>query len=650
MSNGLLSIGASALNAAFTALQTTGNNIANVSTPGYSREITSFSPQVQTSIGGMYMGSGVAVDAISRVYDDFLGQQTNQAQAMASQADTTAQLTGQINSLFSDTTTGLGAAVDNFFTQIQALSAQPGSAATRQTALSSAQQMSGQFNNYYAQLQSMSQSAQQQIGQEVSTVNSAVAQIASLNGQISLATASGGSPNSLLDQRNQDILTLNQAIGVTTTAQSNGSINVYLANGQPLLVGEQTYALTTGMDPVNPKNVVVGTSDGGTIVALDPNNSGGGAIGALLQFQTQTIPSVENQIGQLAVTLSSQFNALQAQGVDQNGNPGTNFFSSPTIAVTAASANTDVGSLALTASYSDVTQLQASNYQLSVQGGNYTLTRLADGKTVAQGSSASLATTPVTADGMTLNFSATPANGDVFTIAPVQLGAANLSVALSQGAQIAAASPLQASVPSTNAGSLTVGNLAPQALTVPVNPNANLLQPVTLTFSSPTQYTYTYTPASGPPSFTSAAQTCTPGQAININGWSLTLNGTPANGDAVTVTGTGTVSASGDNRNALQMTQLQGQPIVGGSTLDAAYSSVVADVGALASTATTDQTSKDAILKSATTGEASVSGVNLDEEASKLLQYQQQYQAAAQMIQAANTVFNALITDLNAVP
>jgi flagellar hook-associated protein 1 FlgK len=98
------------------------------------------------------------------------------------------------------------------------------------------------------------------------------------------------------------------------------------------------------------------------------------------------------------------------------------------------------------------------------------------------------------------------------------------------------------------------------------------------------------------------------------------------------------------------MTQLQGQPIVGGSTLDAAYSSVVADVGALASTATTDQTSKDAILKSATTAEASVSGVNLDEEASKLLQYQQQYQAAAQMIQAANTVFNALITDLNAVP
>src|SRR5271169_1107950 len=119
MSSGILSIGASALNAAYTALRTTGNNIANVNTPGYSREVTSFSPQIATSDGSMYIGNGVAVDAIARVYSDFLGQQTNLAQANASQADSTAQLTGQINNMFADTTTGLGAAIDNFFTQIQ---------------------------------------------------------------------------------------------------------------------------------------------------------------------------------------------------------------------------------------------------------------------------------------------------------------------------------------------------------------------------------------------------------------------------------------------------------------------------------------------------------------------------------------------------
>ncbi|SPE19387.1 putative Flagellar hook-associated protein [Burkholderiales bacterium] len=635
MSSGILSIGASALNAAYTALRTTGNNIANVNTPGYSREVTSFSPQISTDNGGIYIGTGVAVDAISRVYSDFLGQQTNLAQASASQADSTAQLTGQINSMFSDTTTGLGAVIDKFFTQIQALSANPGSAATRQTTLSAAQEMAGQFNNYYAQLQSMSQSAQQQIGQEISSVNTTVGQIASLNSQISLAAASGQTPNTLLDQRNLDILTLNKSIGVTTSTQSNGAINVYLANGQPLLVGNQTFALTMGQDPANPQNVVVGTSVGGTIAALDPNNSGGGAIGALLQFQTQTIPNVENQIGQLALSLASQFNALQAQGMDQNGNVGSNlspFFATPTIGVTAAPTN--AGTLA--ASYGTVGTVQASNYQLSVLGGNYTLTRLSDGTTVASGALGG-AGTNVQADGMTLNLSASTASGDTYTIAPqVQLGAANIGVALTQGSQIAAASPLQASVGPANQGSLAVGNLS-----LPANPSASLLQPVTLTFSNAN--TFTYTIGGGAPS---APQTYTPGTPISINGWSLTLTGaaSASGGDVVSVTASG----SSDNRNALAMAQLQGQSVLNGATLDSAYSTVVANVGALASTAQTDQTSKDAILQHATTAQSSVSGVNLDEEASNMLQFQQQYQAAAQLIMSANATFTSLITAINA--
>ncbi|HXY05511.1 MAG TPA: flagellar hook-associated protein FlgK [Burkholderiaceae bacterium] len=651
MANSLLSIGSSGLNAAFTALQTTGNNIANVNTPGYSREITSFSPQIQTDLGSIYIGTGVRVDAISRAYSSFLAQQTNLAQAMASQADQTATLTQQINSMFSDSTTGLGAAIDNFFTQIQALSASPGSASTRQATLSAAQEMAGQFNAAAAQLQSMNQSATQQLSQEISTVNTTVGQIASLNDQIALASASGNSPNSLLDQRDQDILTLNQAVGVTTSAQTDGKVNIYLANGQPLLVGDTTFAMTMGADPQNPQNVIVGTSVGGIIAPLDPNNSGGGAIGALLQFQQQTIPTVENQLGRLAVTLSSQFNALQAQGVDQNGNPGTAFFSTPSIAVVAASTNPDVGTVSVNASYSDVTKLQASNYQLRVQGGNYTLTRLSDGATVASGTVASLQAAPLVVDGMSLSLSNAPASGDVFTIEPVQLGANNLSVALSQGSQIAAASPMQATAASTNAGTLAVGNLALQPLpqnidSNPANPNAQLQDSVTFHFTSPTSYTYTDTTTG----YTSGPQSYTAGQPININGWSLTLTGTPANGDSVTVAPNASAVGSGDNRNALLMTQLQGQPIVDGVTLDGAYSAAVANVGAIASTAQTDQTSKDAILQNATAAQSSVSGVNLDEEASKLMQYQQQYQAAAQLIQVSDSVFNTLITVIDAVP
>ena len=638
MTTGLLSIGSSALDAAYTALRTTGNNIANVNTPGYSREITTLTPQIQTNDGSNYIGTGVAVADVARVYSDFLGAQTNLAQAQASGADTMVQLTSQINNLFSNASTGLGPAIDSFFTQVQTLANQPGSAATRQTVLSSAQQMASQFNDVQGQLQLMGQGTDAQIGQQISSVNSTVAQIADLNSQISLASASGATPNSLLDQRNQDILTLNKAIGVSTTTQSDGSLNVFLANGQPLVVGTKTFTMSMGQDPQNPGGIIVGTATGGSIAALDPANTGGGAIGALLQFRSQTLPSMENQIGRLAVTLSSQFNAIQAQGQDGNGATGakvSNFFSTPSINVVAASANTDAATVTVNASYSDVTKLQASDYRLTVLGGGkYSVTRLSDNTTTGYSG------LPISVDGMSLNFSTPPATGDVFAIQPVRLGATNISVAITQGNQIAAGSPMQATLGTTNGGSLSIGNLGLQPL--PANPNAALTTPVALTFSSPSSFTANASVTVGTTTY-SAGQTVpyVAGQPIMANGWSLTLGGVPASGDTVNVA-PGTVG-SNDNRNALLMGQLQSQAIVSGSTLAGAYSAVVADVGAVASTAQTDQSSKDAILTNATAAQSSVSGVNLDEEASKLMQFQQQYQAAAKLIQTADTVFNAIL-------
>jgi flagellar hook-associated protein 1 FlgK len=644
MSSGLLSIGASALDAAYTALRTTGNNIANVNTPGYSRETTNFTAQVENGTGTLYMGTGVATSAIARVYNSFLAQQTNLAQAMSSQADATAQLTGQVNGLFANSSTSLGAAIDSFFNQVQGLSAQPGSAASRQTTLSAAQQMVSQFNAMAAQLNQMQQSTDQQLGQQMTTVNSTVSQIASLNSQISLAVASGGTPNALLDQRDNAVQTLNQAIGVTATTQSDGSVNIFLANGQPLLVGTKAYALTMATDPQNSQNIIVGTSTGGTgLIALDPANAGGGTIGGMLQFRNLTLPSLQEQVGRLAVTLASQFNALQAQGQDLNGNTGANlskFFSTPAVAT--SSASTNGGNGALSATIADVTQLQASDYTLTYAGGsNYTLTRLSDGKQTTNVQMGQ------TVDGMTLSMDTSrgaPAVGDSFNIQPTRFGAQNLSLAITQGSQIAAASPMQASVAPGNTGSLAIGNLALQPL--PANPDPNLQQAVTFKFSSPTQFTYSIGGGAA-----SAPQSYTAGQPINLNGWSLTLSGSAASGDTVNIAAGG--SGSADNRNALLMTQLQGQAIVGrtlasgaptgGATLDSAYAAVVGNVGALAANATTDQTSKNAILQSATTAQSAVSGVNLDEEAAKLMQYQQQYQAAAKMIQTAGNVFDAIL-------
>jgi len=633
MSDGLFSIGTSALQATYTALQTTGNNIANASTPGYSRQTVQFTPLVETSLAGSYVGEGVAVDSIKRQYNQLLTQQVNQAQAGASQTDTRATLLNQVNNLFSSTTGGLGAAVDQFFSQVQTLTQQPSSLAVRQTVMASAQQMSASFNDAYGQLQSMTQNADQQIGQQISTVNTTIAQIATLNDRISLATASGGMPNDLLDQRDQAIKTLNQSIGVTTMQQSDGSINVFLANGQPLVVGDQVTKMGMGPDPSNAQNIVVGTLDAGSVIPLSASNTGGGAIGALMQFRLQDIPAVENSIGRMAVVVSSQFNQQSNLGQDLNGAAGANFFSTPAPAVIAGTKNARSGGAAVenvTITDSNPSQLQASDYTMQVSGGQYLLTRLSDGQqtNLSTGSYALAPGSPVTIDGMTISVSGAATNGDRFTLQPVRTGASDLAVAIGQPQQIAAASPIQAAMPSSNTGSLSVSSLSVQG---PAR-NASLTNPATLNFTSATSYSING----------GAAQTYTAGQPIQYNGWSLTLLGTPAAGDQVSVSPN--LSGTGDNTNALALAQLQNTNLVGGQPLGSAYASVVAQVGTMTANAQADQQNQASILSDAVNAQGSVAGVNLDEEAAKLMQYQQQYQAAAKVISIASTLFNQILS------
>jgi len=632
MSSGLFSIGTSALTAAYTALQTTGNNIANANTPGYSRQIVDLTAQVETGLSGSYIGQGVAVASIKRAYSELLTHQVDLAQAASSQSSTRATLLGQVSNLFSSTTGGLGAMVDRFFAQVQTLTQQPSNLAVRQTVLASAQQMAAGFNDAYGQLQMMQQGADQQIGQEISTVNTTTAQIAKLNDQIALASATGGSPNDLLDQRDQAINTLNQSIGVTTMKQSDGSINVFLANGQPLVVGDQVTKMGMGPDLSNPQNIVVGTRSGNTIIPLSAANAGGGNIGALMQFRLQDIPAVENRIGRLAVVVSSQFNQQSKLGQDLNGAAGANAFAPSSPSVIASTTNASPGGVAaqtVTASFSDTTKLQASDYRLQVVGGQYLLTRLSDGQqTNLSSGSYSLPSTPATVDGITITVSGTPTNGDSFTIEPVRSGASNLSVAIGQPQQLAAGSPVKASIPATNTGSLTVSSLS----VLGPNRNPNLTNAATLSFTGPTSYSING----------GAAQTYTPGQPIQFNGWSLTLLGAPQAGDQVGV-GPNT-GGTGDNTNALALAQLQDANLIDGAQLGQGYAAVVAQVGTMAANAQADQQNQQALLQDAVNAQSSLAGVNLDEEASKLLQYQQQYQAAAKVIAIASTLFNQILS------
>jgi flagellar hook-associated protein 1 FlgK len=624
MSTGIFSIGNSALNAAYTGLRTTGNNIANVNTPGYTRQTLVMTPQVGAFLGGNYVGQGVAVADVRRVYNDFLTSQAHQAQAAAGAADTRALQLSQVSNLFADPTTGIGSNIDAFFRSVQDLTQRPGDASVRQAVISAGNLLAQRFNDVGARMQDFRDATKRQLRLEADSVNRLAAEVADLNNKISLARGSGRDPNDLMDRRDNAIRTLNASVRVTPVAQDDGSLNLFLGNGQPLVIGAKASVMDLTTDPINPQNTRVGIRDGNSVIPIDPDLVGGGRIGGLLQFATSDLPRVENELGRLATVLASKFNEQHQLGNDRNGNPGGLFFKAMTPQAFGAQTNTGTGSV--TVAIADATQLVASDYRVDYAGGNYRLTRASDGMSWTS------ATPTFSQDGLNISIAGAPAAGDIFTVQAVRSGSRAFGMALSQVSEVAAANPVQVTVPSTNLGSVVVDDLSV------VGPTRNplLTQAATINFISPTQYTIT----AG--AVTSAPQTYTSGTPINFNGWSLTLRGAPAQGDSLSVGAN--VGGVGDNRNALKLAQLMNTPLVDGGQLASAFAGVVARVGGDTQSAQVFNDAQKTMLTDALNAESSVAGVNLDEEASKLMQYQQQYQAAAKLITTAGRIFEEILS------
>ena len=625
MSSGIFSIGTSALNAAYTALRTAGNNVANASTPGYSRQTVVLSAQVGAMIGGNYLGQGVAVADVRRAYDTFLNRAANSAQAAASASDARASQLAQVDNLFADAETGLGSAIDSFFQQVQSLSQQPSDPAARQALLSAANQLVARFADTGSRLQEFRNNTDSQIRLQVDAVNRYASQIATLNDQIALARGSGHEPNDLLDQRDAAIRSLNESVRVTSVAQSDGSVNLFLGTGQSLVVGGRAMKLATQVDPSDPQALQIGIQDNGALSVIAPELIGGGTIGGLLQFRLEDLPAVENELGRLAVTMSDQFNIQHRLGNDRNGNPGGDFFKALQPVAFPATTNGNAAT-AISASFVDTTQLQASDYRVDYAGGQYTLTRLSDN------ASWTSATPSFNQDGLAITLSSTPpANGDTFMVQAVRGAARSLTMAVTQTNQIAAASPVRASMPSSNTGSLGIDTLD----VVGPTRNAALSNATTITFTGAN----TYDISDGVTTLT--GQTYTSGQPILFNGWQLSVHGAPATGDKINIAAN--VGGIGDNRNALALAALQTRGVIGGGQLGSAFAAVVARVGAETQNAQSYGKAQDAILQDALNAESSVSGVNLDEEASRLIQFQQQYQAAAKVIATARAIFDEVL-------
>jgi flagellar hook-associated protein 1 FlgK len=626
----LLSTSVSGLIAFQNALSVTSNNVANVSTPGYSVETPDFTAEPGESTGVGYFGTGVQISNVTRSYSELLATQMRTSQSSYSNFNTYATTAAQVDNMLSDTTTGLSAQLQGFSNSLQTLANSPTLAASGTAVLSAAQSLTQSVQGYATQLSSIDQNVEGQITSNVQEINTLASNIATVNGQIAQISGSGQSPNSLLDQRDQLINQLSQYVSVNTATQSDGTLDVFVGNGQSLVTGGTAQTLTTIPNQYNPTQFDVGLTTVGTSGApVDITGAiSGGSLGGLIAVRSQVIDPTLNSLGQISVGIANIVNQQQAAGLTQSGTQGQPLFAVGGVQVSPSSNNT--GTAQVTATRTNLSALTGDSYTLADNGGTWQLTDNTSQQTILMGGTGT-AIDPFTAAGVSIVVNGTANSGDSYLVEPTATAAAGFSVLLTSPTQIASAAAVQTGAASANTGT---GTIAAATVTDPTN--ANLLTPTSIVFTSPTQYQINGT-----------AYTYTPGAAISsANGWTTSISGTPAAGDTFTVgSNAGNV---GDNSNLFAMIDgLNANSLNGGTTsLTGATSSLLSQVGAQTQQAQSNASAQQAVNTSATDAVNNLSGVNLDEEAANMVKYQQAYQACAQMIQASTTMFNTLITAL----
>ncbi|MCP4406972.1 MAG: flagellar hook-associated protein FlgK [Gammaproteobacteria bacterium] len=623
----IFGIGTSALQAFQRALNTTGHNIANVNTAGFSRQSVDFSARQPDNAGLGFLGTGVEVSSINRNYDRFVVEQVRTGQSSFTQQQTLFDLSAQIDNLLGDSATSLSVGLQSFFNSAQQVADDPTSAAARQVMLTEGETLAARFHQLHQSLEDVRGRANAQIRGTVAEINGLATNIAELNENIvnALGQSGGQSPNDLLDQRDLLIEQLAQRVSVTTIDQDDGSLNVFLGTGQNLVLGNQTTTLTATPLGADPERLDIGVTIPGSTVRITDQISGG-ELGGLFDFRNKVLDPSQNALGNVGIGLASVFNAQHRQGMDLGGVVDREFFVLPQAAVTADSANAGPGPV--TVAFDDVGQLTTDEYQLDFDGSVWNLQRISDGQTVAFESGSGTVGDPYIVNGLSIVTDSSAVAGDRYFIQPSRYGAEQIQLALSEGHEIAAAAAHYTESASANAGD---GQISPAQVLDLSDPS--LLNTVNIVFDDPSNYR-----VNGGPS-----QPYTSGADIDINGFRVQIGGTPQAGDTFTVvSNTGGV---GDNSNALQLAGLQKSLSLAGGTasFDDAYSAIIADVGTRTGQAEINASAQQKLLEQAQATRESISGVNLDEEAANLLRFQQAYQAAAQVIAAADDMFNTLI-------
>ncbi|CAD6873295.1 flagellar hook-associated protein FlgK [Methylomonas fluvii] len=551
MAIGILGNALSGLTAFQRSLETTSNNISNANTEGYSRQRVELATRPEQFTGNGYMGNGVEVANISRSYDQFISNQVRSSTATFHDIDSFYTLSSQIDNITADETTGLAPAMKSFFDAIDSVANDPSSVAARQVMLTEAESLTQQFNTMSERFGDLRKRVNDNITSSVQELNGFAKTLAELNVKIvsDIGRSSGKQmPNELMDQRDLLLTKIAEKADVTYVSQADGSYNVFIGKGQPLVLGSaaSTLSVVGDSNDVNQKLIMLNGQD-------ISKQLSGGEISGNLRFRDQVLDPAQQQLGLLATGLATEFNNIHKAGYDINGATNVAFFdlNSPTPQVKATvSDSTLVVSSAFVAptSAAGLGAAYRLDVTATVPAATFSLTNLSDNTTTAGLSAATLATTAAT-NGFSISFSG---------------------------------------------GSLTVGD------SFQISPN-----------------------------FNAAAK-------IKVNA-AIT---NPRQIAAASATG-----LPGDNSNALKLANLETQAKMfgGKASFTQVYGQMISDVGSQTHAASVGRTAQETLLKQATSAKESVSGVNLDEEAANLINFQNSYQAAAKAVSVANSLFDTLI-------
>ena len=558
---------------------------------------------------------------------------------------------GRIDNLLADQEAGLAPLMQSFFAGVQGVANAAADPAARQQLLSAAQTLAGKFRSTDQYLVELQGSVENQVAGSLEEINNYSRQIATLNKQVSLLSARGGGqpPNDLLDQRDRLVDALGKLVGTKVVVQDGGQYNVFIGNGQTLVLGDSARELQVVRSSADPSRQAVAlTAASGAVVEMRDDALTGGSLGGLLQFRGETLDGVQNSLGRLAISLADAFNRQHQLGIDSTGQPGQAFFTQASPSVIANTRN--LGNLQLTAAFSATGDLEASDYRIDVKDVagvlQFTATRLSDGQAFPPS-----AAFPITLDGVTLTAAGGTAQaGDSFLLQPTRTGARDVQVRVSDPARIAAAVPVITGNATGNKGTGSIGPGAVGSGYVAGTPAA----PVTLQFNGgqltgfPAGAAVTVTQpdgsaAPGSPYAPGAPVPYAAGATFSFDGMSFRMTGAPAAGDSFTV-GRNTAGVS-DGGNALLLRGLQTRKMMGGGTATFAqdYAQLVGAVGNRTRQLEIAGEAQASVAGQIRQSQQSVSGVNQDEETANLLMYQQLYQGNAKVIQAAASMFDAIL-------